>query len=86
MSYLDEIKEKVVEGKLEVLESYKQFMDEIVVPDFVRQTGTNCAIVSRETIIEEGINVDNFISWLKKEGFTVVAPQSDGLISISYYD
>ena len=86
MSYIDEVKEKVKEGKLEILESYRVFMDEHIIPEFVSQTGTNCAIVDKALIIDESINVDNFIKWLEDESFTVTTSKKDTFITISYQD
>ena len=84
MSYLKEVKEKVEEGKLEVITAYKTYMEEIVIPDLVSQSGTSCATVYKSSLVEDGINIANFCAWLAGEGFDISTAQSGKVLTISY--
>lgn len=81
-SYLDEVREQVAEGKVEVYETHKQFMEDFIIPQFVDSVDTT-ATTSKVELTGEDINITQFISWLTKEGFSV-DERSSGVIAINY--
>tara|TARA_R110000850_G_scaffold49821_1_gene122782 strand:+ start:599 stop:865 length:267 start_codon:yes stop_codon:yes gene_type:complete len=84
MSYLDTIKEEVEEAKEAEIGLFKQFMEDYCISQFKDSLSNPSAMVHPESLLEEGISVEGFISWLEGEGFSVQATNNSGVIIISY--
>ena len=70
-SYLEQIKEKVSEAKLEELERFKQLLEEDCVQDFKDTLPNPSAIVYLAYLQEQGINTKSLVFWLEDQGFNV---------------
>lgn len=70
MSYLEQIKQEVVDKREEVIEGYKTFVTDFLLDDFAH-TEDNTAIVGFSVIINEGITPTLLADWLHTEGFKV---------------
>lgn len=84
-TYLDQIKEKVVEAKEEELTRFKQLLEEECVPDFKDSLPSPSAVVYIEYLRLQGINTKNLVLWLEEQGFNVIETSgTDAQLIISY--
>ena len=85
MSYLETVREQVSVAKEEELERFKSFVDDFCIGQFRDSTPHPSAVTSKEEVVSQGINVDNFCNWLEEQGLTVCWGKTfDGSIVISY--
>lgn len=83
MSYLDEVKQEVEDAKAGMVDTYKQFMSDFVIPDFVK-TKNKSSHIQKIMIINHDIDCELFLSWLEEERFLVeTLPNNDIIITLN---
>lgn len=84
MSYLETVREQVSVAKEEELERFKSFVDDFCIGQFKDTSPHPSAVTSKDEVVSQGINVDNFCKWLGEQGLTVDSGKGYGSIVISY--
>jgi hypothetical protein len=69
-SYLEQIKEKVLEAKQDEVVRFEQILEDCV-QDFKDTLPHPTAIVYVEYLQGQGINIKNFDTWISEQGFNV---------------
>lgn len=85
MSYLEEVKNAVEYKKEELVEEYKQFMDDFIIKEFVDSTD-NTATITESELRDCNINTKNFITWLQNAGFSVESTREKNTTYIISYE
>lgn len=69
--YLDNIKRRIKEINEKEENTFEEYVDLFILPQFDGSVVSPSAIINEDNASAEGINVNKFIVWLRKQGFTV---------------